>query len=199
VQDRGADAAEDTRERLVTTALELFAERGYTATTVDDIAQQVGVTPRTFFRHFPDKEEVVFAADDRILPVLLDLIRADTEPVRADDLMAHVLGALADVLEPDRARLRQRQAVIDQHVALRGRELAKQGQWQDAIAEALTDRGVPPDSADLLAAIGFVVFRRCLHRWLTDDDPRPLAQRVHAAMPHVRDVLDATSSPGSTA
>ena len=137
---------EDTRERLVATALELFADRGYSATTVEDIAASVGVTRRTFFRHFPDKEEVVFADDDRILPALLDLIGADSAPVRAEDLMREVLGSLAEMLERDRDRLRQRQGVIDQHVALAGRELAKQGQWQDAIAAALTVRGLPARS-----------------------------------------------------
>ena len=184
---------EDTRERLVTAALTLFAERGYSSTTVEEVAREAGVTPRTFFRHFPDKEEVVFADDDRVLPVLLALITADDTPIRAEDLMRQVLGGLAGVLEPDGARLRQRQTVIDQHVALAGRELAKQGQWQDAIAAALARRGFPPDAADLLAAMGFIVFRRCMHNWLTDTNPRPLTALLDDALPRVRGVLDVVS------
>ena len=190
---------EDTRDRLIATALELFAERGYSATTVEDIAASVGVTRRTFFRHFPDKEEVVFADDDRILPALLDLIGADSAPARARRTSCSRFSApLRELLEPDRDRLRQRQGVIDQHVALAGRELAKQGQWQDAIAAALTVRGFPAEAADLLAAMGFVVFRRSLHQWLTDIDTAPLADRLEDALPRVRDVLDIVSAPAVT-
>ena len=139
---------------------------------------------------------MLFADDDRILPVLCGLITASTEPVRADVLMAEVLGGLGDVFEPERARLRRRQAIIDEHVALAGRDLAKQGRWQAAIADALTERGFGPDQADLLAALGFALFRRTMHAWLTDDAPATLRTRLDAALPRLRTILDTTSTPG---
>lgn len=46
-------------------ALTLFAERGYDATTADDIAQAAGVSVRTFFRHFPDGKEGVMLLETR--------------------------------------------------------------------------------------------------------------------------------------
>ena len=49
--------------RLQQAAIELFAERGFDATTVADIADRAGVTERTFFRHYADKREVLFAGD----------------------------------------------------------------------------------------------------------------------------------------
>ena len=49
-----------TPERLQQAALELFATRGYEQTTATEIAQSVGLTERTFFRHFTDKREVLF-------------------------------------------------------------------------------------------------------------------------------------------
>ena len=49
---------ESTRERLLLTALELFEEQGYEPTTVEQIARAAGVTPMTFFRHFPTKDAV---------------------------------------------------------------------------------------------------------------------------------------------
>ena len=185
---------EDSRDRLITAAVDLFAEHGYAATTVDQIARRAGVTSRTFFRHFPDKEEVLFADDDVVLPVLCDLITASTEPVRADVLMADVLGKLGDVLEPDRDDLRRRQSIIDEDVALAGRELAKQGRWQAAIAEAIATRGFGADEADLLAALGFALFRRTMHGWLVDDAPDSLRDRLAVALPRVRTVLDVVST-----
>ena len=56
--------APDTRERLRTASMELFAERGFDATTVPDIVERAGVTRRTFFRHFGDKREVFFGDDE---------------------------------------------------------------------------------------------------------------------------------------
>jgi hypothetical protein len=113
--------------------------------------------------------------------------------VRAQDLMTVVLGGLADVMEPARQRLRQRQQVIDDDVALTGRELAKQARWQMAIAEALVTRGFTPHASDLLAAVGFTLFRGALHQWLADDAAPTLRERATASLPEVRLVLDEVS------
>jgi AcrR family transcriptional regulator len=185
---------EDSRDRLVDAALALFLEHGYAAVTVDDIAARSGVSARTFFRHFPDKEEVLFADDDALLPALLTAIAASTGAASAEEHMTGALLTLADVLEPQREQLRHRQRVIDSQVSLTGRELAKQARWQQAVTAELTDAGYSPEEADLLAAIGFAVFRRALHSWATDTGPETLRDRVRAALPRVRTVLDATAT-----
>ena len=55
------------RERLQAAALELFATRGFEQTTAAEIAQSVGLTERTFFRHFSDKREVLFYGQEQFL------------------------------------------------------------------------------------------------------------------------------------
>ncbi len=62
-QDRasGGGAARPTmRDALVEAAFELFSERGFEQTTIDDIVSLAGVGRRSFFRYFPSKEAVVF-------------------------------------------------------------------------------------------------------------------------------------------
>ena len=185
----------DSRARLASAALELFTERGYSAVTVDDIAERAGVTARTFFRQFRDKEEVLFSDDDLLLPTLLLAIAEPTGPVDAGTLMERALGALAERMEPARDSLRRRQEIIDSDVALTGRELAKQARWQQEISVGLVERGFDPGDAGLLAAIGFALFRRVLHAWLADPSPdgASLSDRIRTALPAVRTVLDSST------
>lgn len=58
------------RQAILDAAYDLFAERGYPATTIDDIAEQVGVSPRTIFRYFPTKEALLFAGADQMIEAL---------------------------------------------------------------------------------------------------------------------------------
>jgi AcrR family transcriptional regulator len=72
-----------TRQALQQAADRLFAEQGYGATTVRDIAEAAGVTERTFFRYFTGKEELIIEDALSWLPVLLDKLgrRPDDEDV----------------------------------------------------------------------------------------------------------------------
>src|SRR4051795_1265112 len=72
------------RERLQAAALELFATRGFEQTTATEIAQSVGLTERTFFRHFADKREVLFFGQELFLRAFLDGM--DTAPSGAPPL-----------------------------------------------------------------------------------------------------------------
>jgi AcrR family transcriptional regulator len=56
----------DARGRLLKAALELYGERGFEQTTVAEIAERAGLTERTFFRHFADKREVLFAGAEAL-------------------------------------------------------------------------------------------------------------------------------------
>ncbi|MEK8170429.1 TetR/AcrR family transcriptional regulator [Streptomyces sp. M19] len=73
-----------SRERLRSAALELFTENGYAATTAAAVAERVGVTERTFYRHFKDKREVLFDDGERLERVLLDALRAEPPTLRAE-------------------------------------------------------------------------------------------------------------------
>ncbi|EYT80883.1 TetR family transcriptional regulator [Streptomyces andamanensis] len=65
-----------TRDALLRAALELFTTVGYERTTVDGIAEAVGVSQRTFFRYFPGKEEAAFAVQDMVEAHFVEALRA---------------------------------------------------------------------------------------------------------------------------
>ena len=64
--------------------MELYLERGYEQTTVADIAERAGLTSRTFFRHFADKREVLFAGSEALEQALVDGARGGAGRRAAD-------------------------------------------------------------------------------------------------------------------
>ncbi|MEI5672185.1 MULTISPECIES: TetR family transcriptional regulator [unclassified Nocardioides] len=117
------------RERLSQAAFELFDERGFDETTVDDIAARAGTGRTTFFRAFGSKEEVVFPDHDGLLASVqarLDAARPGSEPAAVAEAARLVL--LHYLAEGDLARTRYR--LTRRVPALRAREIAGQRQYQ---------------------------------------------------------------------
>src|SRR5258705_10167405 len=109
-------------ERLQKAALELFATRGFEETTATEIAQSVGLTERTFFRHFSDKREVLFYGQDLLVQAFLagvDTAPPDASPI---EIVAAALGSATSFFSNERrSHSRTRQSVIDQNPALQER------------------------------------------------------------------------------
>src|SRR5437016_6680779 len=74
--DRQQRRKRRTRQAIQTSALELFAERGYRETTINDIAARADVAPRTVTVHFPAKEELLFDAEPFTLESLSERLAA---------------------------------------------------------------------------------------------------------------------------
>ena len=125
-----------TRERIRASALRLFGEQGYDATTVEQIAAAAGVSHMTFFRYFPTKEDV--ALSDSYDPLLAGLIGQTpagwplTERIRAV-----LLQGLRQLNDADRDILLAQNKLIVSTPALRERLWASQMDTQQLILQAL--------------------------------------------------------------
>jgi AcrR family transcriptional regulator len=174
----------DARGRLQQAALELFAERGFDQTTVEDIASRAGVTKRTFFRYFSDKREVLFPAGDEFASLFVAGLA--TAPATAPPLEAAAasLGAVGAGFSVPREYARRRRFVISANAQLQERELVKLASVAVALAAALRDRGVEEPAASVTAETTIAVFRTAFDRWLTAQDDRGLSD-------HIRESLDA--------
>ncbi|MFE6757534.1 TetR family transcriptional regulator [Streptomyces sp. NPDC057684] len=82
-----------TRDALLRSALELFTTKGYDRTTVDEIAEAVDVSQRTFFRYFTSKEETAFAVQDMVESRFVTLLR---ERPATDSPFEALRGAVLD-------------------------------------------------------------------------------------------------------
>lgn len=165
----------NSQGRLQEAALALFAERGFDQTTAAEIAARAGLTERTFFRHFADKREVLFAGaellEERIVAGVSGAPRADG-PLAA---VSRGLDAAAVVLGQSRRDLvRQRQTVIAANPELRERELAKLAHYAAAIAASLRQRGVGEQQATLAAEAAMTVLRLAMQQWAGGTDTREL-------------------------
>ena len=135
----------DARGRLAKAAMALYAEQGFEQTTVAEIAARAGLTERTFFRHFADKPEVLFAGQAVLQERVLAAIAGAPDVVPPLDVVAGAFEAASDMF--DREFARRRQAVIAANAELRERELTKLDTLAEAMAGALRGRGVAEPAA----------------------------------------------------
>src|ERR1700760_1640193 len=126
-------------DRLARAAFDLFNERGYEQTTVDDIAERAGLGRATFFRHYRSKEDVIFPDHDR----LLNQVRARLRPTGHPSSLAAVADAVRLVLlhyldEGDLARRRYK--LTSAVPALRDREIVSVARYQRLFREDIAER-----------------------------------------------------------
>ena len=159
----------DVRTRLRKAALALFREHGFDRTTAAGIAARAGVTERTFFRHFPDKREVLFDGEPQVRAALTTAIAEAPAGLGPIDMLFRAFRAFAPLLEANRAYSEPRHLVIAATPALHERELAKVAALTQALAAALQARGVAELAAVLAAGAGMAAFMQATLAWL--DDP----------------------------
>jgi AcrR family transcriptional regulator len=165
------------RDRLQKAALELFSTRGFEQTTAADIAASVGLTERTFFRHFTDKREVLFHGQDAFVQVFLDGVAAAPSDASPLEVVAAALQSSTSFF-PDERRpySRTRQTVIDANPALQEREVHKLAGLASSLAAALRARGVQEPTATLAAETGTTVFGVAFGQWIREGERRPLGE-----------------------
>lgn len=140
-----------TRRSIQEHALRLFQEQGYDATTVEQIAEAAEVSPSTFFRYFPTKEDTVLT--DEYDPWILEAIRAQPAELSPVHTLRNVLRDIIGVmLAADRQRILDRSRLMLSVPALRSRQWEQTRATQQRMVEALAERlGRPADDFELQA------------------------------------------------
>jgi AcrR family transcriptional regulator len=168
------------RDRLAEAAFDLFGERGYEQTSIDDITERAGLGRTTFFRHYRSKEDVIFPDHDRLLEQIGERLRTSSDGtalVAVSDAVRLVLRHY--VAEGDLAR--RRYAITSAVPALRDREIASVARYQrlfrEFIAGWMGDPGEPASlRAELMAAAVVAAHNHVLRRWLRGESPDPVAE-----------------------
>jgi len=157
---------EGARTRLEAAALALFVEQGFAETTVPQIAARAGLTTRTFFRHFADKREVLFAYQAELPDVVRQAMAAAPQSAGPMEVIAVGLQTIAETkFDGRRDYLLAHQAVIDSDAGLRERGLRKMSILTDAIGRGFRERGLDDLAATLAAHTAVTVLSVALDRW----------------------------------
>lgn len=174
----------NTRRSLEDAALRLFARDGFDATTIEAIAAAAEVSPRTFFRYFASKDDVLNPEREQRQAQLADEVRRGAdEPIGDLALVVRALLTLAPLFEAEREQLALRRQAAESSAVLRGRLLDVLISWERAVARAVADRHGTDRrdlDAEVTAAAAVHVWQVALSRWLGDPDA-DLAEQIELA------------------
>lgn len=187
-------------ERLTAAAFDLFDERGYEQSTVDDIAERAGVGRTTFFRAFSSKEDVIFPDHD----VVLDAVKARLATSTQETALVAVSEGARLVLQQylkEGSLARRRYKLTSNVPALHDREVISKQQYQHVFREFIHGwMGGDPGSelrAELMATSVITAHNYILRRWLRGLSDQPELE-FDTAMAEVIDLFvgaGANSSP----
>jgi len=168
-----------TRDRIRASALLLFREQGYDATTVEQIAAAAGVSHMTFFRYFPAKEDVALA--DSYDPLIAGLLRQTPAswPL-GDRIRTALLQGLRQIYDTDRDTLLAQNKLIISTPALRERLWAGQIATQQLILEAVGDAH-PSLQARVTVAACLAAASTAVLSWVENDGNPELPDLIEQA------------------
>jgi AcrR family transcriptional regulator len=175
-----------TRAAIQKEALRLFAAKGYEATTIEEIAAAVEISPSTFFNYFPSKEAVVYQDDlDPLIFAAFDAQPADVTPITA--LRNAMRAVFSNLSAEDRAEMQTRTALVLSSPELRAATLNQFAELVDQFAEMLGHRvGRSPSDFAIRNMAGALLGVLMASYFATAADPKAdLVEVIDRSMAHL--------------
>ena len=175
-------------------AVQLFREKGFAETTVEEIAEAADVSTRTFFRYFHSKEAVLFSDEEELHEQWVDALRSRpaSEPVLT--VLREASHEMAAEYSDDLAKLRwelgARERRITSHL------IRSTGEWETVVATEVAHRmGLAAYELRprLTAAAASAAWRIAQTRWVRDREGRPLATHLDEAFDALAELTEPTA------
>jgi AcrR family transcriptional regulator len=180
------------RREIAAAAEALFLERGYHATTINDVAEAVNMSPRSLFRYFATKEDILLEKLDKVVEEMIEALRRSALEVPVwvslrrmfDGMIAHATGSDSfTVVEPI-------QRIVLETPAMLGRYLIRLQAFQDEVAEILRERAAARSQAfaaddptpEALAGAAVSCLVTAQRRWLALEGRTGLDEVLDQAM-----------------
>ncbi|WP_329789802.1 TetR family transcriptional regulator [Lentzea sp. DG1S-22] len=176
---------------IVETALALFAEQGYEATTMAQVAARAGVSQRSLFRYFGTKEDLVCGEQDALGELLVRTVEEQAPEVSTWDALRAGFTAILTASNHPQERVLEISTLIFGNASLRARYFEKRLKWQKALVPVVEKRmgiehGEIPDPAAMgVIATVFACVDTASELWVRHGgkaDPFELYERALAAV-----------------
>lgn len=175
-----------TRHALLAAANKRFHQNGYETTTIDEVCQDVGVSRRTFFRYFPDKESLAFPHRRERLERFIELLRSTPENESPVEGLRRICQLFAKEYMQNRDGLVAQQRLVAKAPALLARENEIDRDWENGMAQAFQERaGEAPDAelqARVLAGAAIGVIRATMRYWFVSGGRTDLGKLGNEAL-----------------
>lgn len=180
------------RYHITETAQKLFIERGYEATTIDEIATAVGMSRRSFHRYFANKEDIVVGKFDFVAEQMLTVLRDRPENEPTWVSLRRLFDLLVDYVDaPGKQQVADpMQRMVFATPGLLASYLEKLQRLQEAVVTALCERAAdrgepyaendPAPRAVVAAAFGCLIAAQ--HAWLAGAGRTSFADTIDRAM-----------------
>lgn len=184
----GAGRPEATSHAAIeSAAFVLFAERGFEGTTLDHIAEAVGVTRRTLFRYYASKNDIPWGQFDRTLESFRDVLRAQPDDLPLAEAIGRGVVAFNDFPPGAVPSHADRMRLILQTPALQAHSALKYAEWRGAVADYAASRLGEPRDALRPVLVGHAALGVALssyESWLRSgrDDAASLASTLREAV-----------------
>lgn len=172
------------RTEIAEQTIELFDERGFDATTVEDIAAFTGISPRTFFRYFASKEEVIFGD---LLPLgesVRDALAARPMNEPSWHALRASLQVFVELADADTTRSLRTTRVASSTPGLRARNLEKHNAWAEfliPLVECRIDHSIDSHTAaSALVHSALACLDVALNTWAARAGSKPLEELLDA-------------------
>jgi TetR/AcrR family transcriptional regulator, regulator of mycofactocin system len=174
-----------SRAHVAHVALELFAARGYEATTLDDVAAAVGVSRRTLFRYYDSKPDMVWAD----FTIVLDALRRNLEASELDepwlDALRRAIVASNRYEDAELDTLRIRMRLITTIPALQAYSMVRYREWRAIVAEFVAERRGEAPGDFLPRTVGMATLATTMSAfewWIDHESERDPADVIERAL-----------------
>lgn len=185
---RDGRARPQTKERLLQAATEVFAEKGYYATAVDDIVHVSGTSKGSFYNFFPNKQSIFMALVDRVNRLMVERVEAAIQNERG--ALNKVDVALQAVIEHFSRHRRLARILLIEAAGLGHSFNEKLFDLHKSFSQlikkyldqAVSEGSIPPLETELAAYVWLGAINEVVMRWLHTGEP----EKLHDVIPHLR-------------
>jgi mycofactocin system transcriptional regulator len=185
-------------EAIEKVALELFRERGFDETPVEEIAAAAGISRRTFFRYFGSKNDILFGNFESLLDDLEKWLSSEQDNRPMFDVIADATMRFNRVHSDGVAAHRERMELILHTPALRANAGLRNAEWLAVVARYAARRmGEPSDALgpQLAGHVALGAANAAYEQWLRDESS-DLDELVHRAFKMVQELVGPKRSSG---